>query len=831
MLKYYTNVFREKGNIFVRGRDVNGKREQKVIKYKPYLFVPSPKPSPYRNIQGQNVAKMDFESIWEAQQFVKKYDDVKNFSIYGFQRFEYNWIHDNFGKGVDFDPEKINVGFFDMEVLSRQGFPTPEKADCEITVISINKNGKTYVFSTKPYTPKSDSVTFFFCKSEKELLGKFLILWEKLDLDIITGWNIDGFDIPYLINRIINVFSIEEASRLSPWRKIRSKTGKNEFGKEITEWIIYGISSLDYLPVYKKFSLSKRDSYTLNNICYIELKEKKIDYSEYESLTDLWDNNPEKYIDYNIADTELVTRLEAKLKYIERAVVVAYDAKINYEDTLGAVLLWEVMIMNYLMNRHVAMPIAKGGNVRTKIEGAYVKPPLKGLFKWAVSFDLTSLYPHIIIGNNISPDTFVGKAQRSISLEDMINGRFETAEYVEKSVSITGNNCLYRTDVEGFLAALMAEQFEQRTAYKKRMIELKKQFEETKDIRLKNEITKYDNYQYGKKISLNSAYGALANPWFIFYDLDNAEGVTYTGQVIIRWAERKINEFLNTKFETSGIDFVIASDTDSLYLNLELLVARSGLTETAYIINYIDKFCEEEITPAFTKIFTELTTKMNCRVNALHMKREGIFEKVIWRAKKNYATYLWDQEGVRYKEPALKIVGLESVRSSTPEICRRKFEQAVLLMFTEGEAAVHNFINEFREEYMQLPIYDIGRPIAVNDYTYYLQPDGNYGPGSPINVKAAIIYNRYLKEKKLTDRYRICEDGDKIKYLMLKKFNPVGEDVIGAPDGKFPIELNIEEYVDKELMFEKTFLDPVKTMLASAGWDTENRSTLKDFFV
>lgn len=830
MFQFYTHVFKEKSNIFVRGRDPYGKREQKVIKYKPYLFVPSPKPTKYKNIAGQDIAKMDFDSIYEAQQFIKKYDDVKNFSIYGYQKFEYNWIHDYF-PNLEFKPEQINIGYLDIEVLSREGFPKPERAEHEITVISIHKNGKTYVFTTKPYEAKSPSVIVFVCKSEKDLLMKFLVVWEKLDLDIISGWYIDGFDIPYIINRLINLFDYETACKLSPWRKLKSRTTTDKYERETTEWTIVGISSLDYRTVYMKFATSKKDSYSLNNIAYIELKETKIDYSEYESLTELWDNNPEKYIDYNIHDTELVVRLEEKLKYLERAIVVAYDAKINYEDTLGAVLMWEVIIMNYLMKRNVAMPIVKVSSHKTRIEGAYVKPPQIKLFNWSVSFDLTSLYPHIIIGNNISTDTFAGKAKTRLSIDQMVRGEFKTNEYIKDNVCITGNNCLYRNDIEGFLPTIMEEQFKQRNLYKKKMLDLKKEYAKTKNESLKNEITKYDNYQYGKKISLNSAYGATANNYFIFYNIDNAEAVTYTGQVVIRRAEKMINIFMNDLFKTQNVDYVIASDTDSIYLNVEKFVESTGLTDKNEIVDAIDEFSKNVISKAFEDIFEELITMMNCRKNALEMKREGIFEKALWRAKKNYALKIWDNEGARYNPPQVKIVGMESVRSSTPEICRRKFEKAVELLFDSGPDALKKLIKDFRAEYFKLSLFDIGRPIAVNDFSKYLDNSERiYKLGAPIGVKGAILYNKFIRDNKLDNKYKLLTDGDKIKYLQLKKVNPIGDEVIGAPDGNFPAELQIEPYVDKTLMFETTFENPAKTLLRAAGYDTEDRNTLEAFF-
>lgn len=826
MLEFYTNIFREKGNLFVRGYDHNGLRENKVVKYKPYLFVPSPKETEFKNLNNQNLAKIDFENIYEAQQFIKKYKDVANFSLFGFDRFEYSFISDNFKK-INYDYAKISTVYLDIEVVCREGFPSPDKADHEISVISIRKNNKIYVFATKQFNNKNSDVVFFYCKNEEELLTKFLTVWEKLDVDIITGWNIEGFDIPYLINRITKLFSFDIAVKLSPWRKITSKI-KNLYNKEIVYFNIHGISILDYLPVYKKFCPQKRDSYSLNNICYIELEEKKIDYSDFESLNDLWDKDSQKYIEYNIHDTNLVYKLENKLKYIERSVAVSYDAKVNFNDALTSVLLWEVIIMNFLKKKNIVVPLKSSHFSKESIEGAYVKPPQIKLFDWVVSFDLTSLYPHIIMGWNISPETVAGKVL--ITIDDILNENFNKQMLKDKNVCLAGNGCLYDISKIGHFSSLMEEQFNQRTQYKKKMLSISKEYEETKNEDLKNEITKYDNYQYGKKIQINSAYGAIANNYFKFYSKDNAEAITYTGQVIIKWVEIKINQFLNKYFKSNNIDYVIASDTDSLYLNLNEYVSTLNKTNKNEILESLDKFSEEVLTKQFNKIFNELTEILNCPKNKLHMKRESIAEKAIWRAKKNYAAYIWDNEGVRYTKPKLKIMGMEAVRSSTPEVCRKKFKEIVELMFTEGEEKVQEEVLKFEHEYLKLPLYDIARSTSVNDYSSYEDGNDGYIKGAGINIKAAILYNTMIDKLKLTNKYRYIKDGDKIKYLDLVKLNPIGDDVIGAPDGNFPQEFNIEPYIDKHYMFEKTFLNPIQSLLASAGWNSKKQNNLNSFF-
>ena len=831
MIKFYTNVFREKNLLYVRGRDFYGKRVNEVVKYKPYLFIPSPKPSKYKNLKGEYVDRVDFDSMYEAGEFMKKYKDVSNFSVFGYNKFEYVYIADTF-KNLEFSLDQISTGFIDIEVHSTDGFPDPDTALHMVTCISIKKKNKTYVLyvGKLDFSDIADANTHFFsCIDEKDLLAKFLTLWEKLDFDVISGWNIDGFDMKYIYNRICNLFSVDEARRLSPYRKVHKRTTKI-MGKDVTFITIKGISILDYLDLYKKFTQGERDSYTLNNIAYIELNEKKVDYSEYESLADLWIKNPKKYIKYNIHDTELVSRFENKLGFIELAITIAYDAKINFDDSMGSVLLWEVLIMNYLGNKNIVMPSRSSPGSFGKILGAHVKEPLKGLHEWVVSFDLTSLYPHIIMGWNISPETFVKKISNNVNIELMLEKSVPTEELKRMNVTMAANNCMYRKDINGFLADLMAHQFDLRSEYKKKMIAAEKAFEKTKDPAYELEAAKYYNYQWAKKIQLNSAYGSVSNVYFAFYDLDNAEAITITGQLIIRWAEKKINAFLNDWFKTSKVDYVIASDTDSLYLNLAKFV-KDPTKPKKEIVDELDEFGKSVITKAFSDIFKELTEMMNCSKNALFMKRENIIEKAIWRAKKNYAALVWDSEGVRYSEPELKIVGLESVRSNVPEVCRKKIKEAIEIMFDKGKLKVYDFVDEFWKEYKSLSVQEIARPISVKDLDSYKtgNSDGPYAKGAPHNVKAAILYNKYLIDNQLLNKYPLISNGDKIKFVSLVKHNPIGDDIIGAPDGNFPKELKVEEYVDYEVMFEKTFHSPVKSLLEAAGWEPEMINSLEGF--
>lgn len=831
---YYTNFFREKNNIFLRSRDENGKRVDKVLKCKPYLFIPTTKPTKYKNLQNKPVDRIDFDSVFEANKFIEKYKEVANFSVFGFTKYEYNQISDEFPI-LNFNLNHIVTGYLDIEVFSEEGFPDPDQALHPITVISIKRKEKLFVFwlnedNKKIKFDNDENIVYVECKNEIELLSKFLLFLDKADLDVITGWNIEGFDIKYLYFRIERLMGTDEAKKLSPLRKvyISRKIFNN---KQVTYVNLRGISVLDYLTLYKKFTQNEKDSYTLNNICSIELNEKKVDYSEYESLNDLWIKNPKLYIEYNIHDTNLVSKLEDKLGFIELAITIAYDAKINYEDALGSVLLWEVIIMNYLKKKNIVLPMNKITGIKDRIEGAHVKEPIVGLHEWVVSFDLTSLYPHIIMGWNISPETFFKKISNNVNIDKILQGLVPTEELKRLQVSMSANNCLYDNKIKGFLPELMEQQFKLRSDYKKKMLAAEKQFEKTKDEKYELEATKYYNYQWAKKIQLNSAYGAIANNYFMFYNRDNAEAVTYTGQLIIRWAELKINEELNKMFKTSNVDYVVASDTDSLYLRLNSYVKTLNEDSKQVIVEKLDKLCQDVLTQIFNQIFTNLSNMMNCKTNSLYMKRENIIEKAVWRAKKNYAALVWDSEGVRYSEPDLKIVGLEPVRSNIPLICRNKIKEAIGILFQEGKNKVYDFINAFRVEFNNIPVYEIAKPISVKDMNSYKASYGEipYTLGSPQNVKAALLYNKFIIDNKLLNNYPLINNGDKIKLVTLTKFNPINDDVIGAPDGNFPKELQIEKYVDREAMFDLTFKKPVQSLLEASGFDPEKINNLEGF--
>ena len=823
MSKFYTNVFARGDRIYLRGYDM-GLPVKEVVQYKPYLFLPS-KDSKFKTLDGQSVAKMDFDSISDARDFVKRYDDVDNMKIYGLTTYPYLFIYDNYKGDIDYDPKLINVVSIDIECKSDNGFPNIAEADQELTAITIRCKGATAVFGIGDFKTNDSNISYIKCKNEHQLIERFLQVWQSPSWspDIVTGWNIEFFDIPYLVNRIKRLFNEKEAKKLSPWgmineREINFRSKKNQ------TYDIVGISTLDYYQLYRKFSFGNQESYKLDYIAQIELGEKKVDYRDhgYKDLTDLYNRNHQLFIEYNIKDTVLVDKLEDKLKFIEQVMAIAYDAKVNYDDTMTTVRAWDVIIHNYLLDQNIVIPQFKKQSDDETLVGGHVKEPKLGLSKWVVSFDLNSLYPHLIMQYNISPETFAGKVDFP-SIDFMLKG---TWEYRDGMVAYTANGCTYRKDKQGFLPALMEKMYNDRSMYKKKMLEAKKSYEKTKSSEDAKAIARYHNMQLAKKIQLNSAYGALGNQFFRWFNFNHAEAITTSGQLSIRWIEKKMNGYMNNLCKTTGSDYVIASDTDSIYVTFEKLIPEN--CDELEAVKLIDNFCDRYIQPFMDKSYDELAGMMNAYQQKMQMKRETIANKGIWRGKKMYILNAWNVEGVQYEKPKLKISGIEAVRSSTPHACRENIKTALSIIMNENEEKLHKFVTDFRIKFLELPFEDVAFPRGIKNMYKYKDAANIYKSGTPIQVKGALLFNNLLKKHKLNNIMPIT-DGDKIRFAYLKTPNPIHDSVIAVPE-ELPAEFKLDKYIDRDLQFDKSFLDPLRSITEVIGWEVEKTSTLEGFF-
>lgn len=836
-MNFYTSFHRNKNIVLLRGYQ-DGKPIQRKVYYEPTLYVTDKLKNvstKYRTLDGQRVQPVTFESMWEARDFIKRYDGVDNFNIYGSTNYEYAFINEEYAGKVEYDPALINVLVIDIETDSSGGFPDLVVADKKITAITMRMRDRTIVLGYKDYTPHKDGVEYYKCTDEHALLEVFLNYWKSLNPDVVTGWNIEFFDIPYLVNRIRYVLGEKDSQRLSPWGLLEEREVEIR-GRMNRVFMPIGVAVLDYMKLYKKFSFQNQESWALNFIAEKDLSAQKLDYSEYESLDDLYKRNHQKFIEYNIHDVDLVVMLDEKHKFIELVYAIAYDAKVNYNDTFTTVRPWDTIIHNYLLEQNIVVPHIEASSQQFDLVGGYVKDPVPGMYDWVVSFDLTSLYPHLIMQYNISPETYMGKAPLSMSVDEIVRGGYsdEVRKFLlDNNVTICPNSCVFSREKQGFLPALMEKMFRERDAYKKMMIDAKKKYEETKDPAWDKKATAFKNMQLAKKIQLNSAYGALGNKYFRWFSFENAEAITTSGQLSIKWIEYYINEYLNTLLKTEN-DYVIAVDTDSMYLNLGKLVNvmladGSRVRDTQEIVQLLDRACKEKIEPYIAKRYKQLGDYVNAYQQKMHMKRENIGDKAVWTAKKHYIMNVWDEEGVRYEKPKMKMVGIEAVRSSTPKVCRDAIKQALTILVKHGREELIHYIDQFRTEFNQLSFEQVAFPRGLSGMQEYRHPHTVYTKGTPIQVRGALLYNHWLKIKDLEGKYPTLGNGDKIKFCYLMKPNPIQENVIASPVN-LPKEFGLDKYIDYEMQFEKSFIEPLKKITDVLKWDLSNGNTLESFF-
>ena len=844
MSMFYTNVGLIGDNILFRGVK-DGKRIKQKIRYKPRLWVNGAGDSTWRTLEGYQVQEMKFSGIYDARDFVKQYENVENFKIYGMTRYDYAFISDYFPEDIDWSMDNVRIAYLDIEVGSENGFPQPSLANETVTAISVLLDGKMYVFGCGDFDNKFENVEYIKCSDEYELIDEFLHRWSIDYPDVVTGWNTKFFDIPYLVNRIHRLFGSDskQATALSPWGKINAYdvTFKN---KKETCFELLGISDLDYYELYRKYSANpNQESYKLDHICSVELGERKLDYSEYANLHQMYRLDYQKFIEYNIKDVELVGKLEEKLRLIELALTLAYDAKVNYEDVFSQVRMWDVIIYNALKKKKVVIPPKNKNQKDQQYAGAYVKDPIVGMHDWVASFDLNSLYPHLIMMYNLSPETLIDYSEydaeihefmkQGINIDSLLKGKIDTSVLKEKNLTITPNGQLFSRQRQGFLSELMETMYEDRAMYKRKAIEGKKllqtETDPAKRKELENQISKFNNIQLAKKVTLNSAYGAIGNNYFRFFDIRIAEAITLSGQLAIKWIEEKLNQHLNKALKTNA-DYVIASDTDSIYLNLGPMIRKIVPNESKEkIINMMDKFCDQNLQPYIDKSYQELATYVNAYAQKMIMKREALADKAIWTAKKRYLINVYDNEGVRYKEPQLKIMGLEAIKSSTPMVCREKIKEAFKIMIAGDESEMITFIEKFRKDFKNLPPEDVAFPRSINDLKKYEDKLEVYRKGTPIHVKGSLLYNAKLVAYNLQKKYEVINDGDKIKFTYMKEPNPFQCTVISFPN-ILPKEFDLQEYVDYNTQFDKTFLDPLKIVMDAINWSVEKKSTLEFLF-
>jgi DNA polymerase elongation subunit (family B) len=826
---FYTNVIQKGDTLLVRAIE-NGKRIQRKVSYKPTLYTRTKDTTEYKTLEGHSLKPIKLSSMRAAREFLKNYEQQPG-TIFGMERYHYCYLAENYPGLVEWERDKVLILTIDIEVASENGFPDPNTAVEEVLAITVknHKTKKIMVWGINDYNNTRDDVVYVYCNDEKVLLEKFVEFMANVKPDVITGWNTTFFDIPYLCNRITNLFGSEMMYNLSPW-EIVTEEKTVTFGRDVSRYNIWGVSSLDYLDLYKKFTYTDQESFALDYISFIELGVKK-DPNPYDTFKEWYTKDYQSFVDYNIKDVELVDALEDHLGMIQLMLTMAYEAKINYNDVYSQNRMWDVIIYNYLRDKNIVIPQRRKSHKVAKYEGAYVKEPQTGQHDWIMSFDLNSLYPHLIMQYNISLETLIKEQfPKPISVKKLLAKDVDTDILKGKNLTVTPNGACFRTDVRGFLPELMEKFYIDRVKFKGYLLEAKQRYEDTKDKKYLKQIATYHNIQMARKIALNSAYGALGNEYFRYYDERMATAITTSGQLAIRWIENKVNEYLNKLLKSDNIDYVVASDTDSIYVRFKELVDKVNPKNP---VEFLDKVAIEKLEPYIHKCYAELAQYLYVYEDKMDMAREVIADKGIWTAKKRYILNVHDSEGVRYAEPELKVMGLESVKSSTPHACREKIKDSLKVIVAEDERSVNKFIRDFRKEFMALPVESMAFPRSVNGIKKWGDRSSVFKKGTPMHIKGALIYNYLLNKNKLTHKYPLIMDGEKLKFILLRTPNALQSNVI-AFLSELPKEFGLHEQIDYDKQFEKSFVDPISLIMECIDWNVDRsygtRRTLEEFF-
>ena len=837
-MDFYTNVCRTRDKILVTGYKGNEKQQLSVA-YRPNHYVPSKKgETAYRSLDGRPLEVVNLNSMGGARKFRESYQGTSGFEIHGYDKYIYTYIADKFQGDIEFDPKLIRVATLDIECESENGFPDPKLAEEKVNAITIKPfRHNAHTFGIGPWDNAPKNVKYYECVDEAQLLTEFIKYWRKSKFDIITGWNVDSFDMTYLCNRVDKLFGEGEHKKFSPWNMSDVREYRNQYGKMDVSFTLYGINIVDYLDLYRKHTFVNQESYKLDHIAHVELDKKKLDYSEYGSLHKLYQQNYRLFLEYNVKDVTLVEDLEDKLGLLELTYSMSYNAKCNYGDTFGMVKYWETIIYNFLKKQNIQTPPQKlDRSKQHQIVGAYVKEPLVGKHDWVMSFDLNSLYPHIIMQHNISPEKMIkGGARMDVNVQKMLDGDVDLSSLKESNRTVTPNGVMFTRDRQGFLPELMEQFYDERKLWKKKMIEYQIERESCKELPRKREldtlIKRAYNNQQVRKIALNSAYGALANQYFAFFDPNLAEAITMTGQLVIKTAEKTINKWMNDVLKTEDKDYVIAMDTDSVYITFDDLVSQvfPEDTDKGKICDFLNTIGQDKVEQVLAKGYDELADYTNAFQQKMQMGREVIADRGIWTAKKRYILNVFDNEGVRYETPKLKMMGIETAKSSTPQWVRGKLTDAFKVVMNGTEEELWDFVETARKDFRNLPVEDMASPRGCNNLQNYKDTSMIYGKGTPIHVRGALLYNHELEKKNIHKRYELIMNSDKIRFTYLTLPNPINENVISFPN-VLPRELDLNKYVDYDMQFDKSFIEPLKAVIGLIGWNVEPVASLDSFF-
>lgn len=824
------NPFTE--SVFLRTWSEEGSRIDTEISFRPYLYLEKEGAEDAVSIFKTSLVKKTFKNSLERRKFIQSSSlNRLFFNVNPEQQF----LIDSF-KDVNSNPEfsqfPLKIFLLDIEVDTTEddGFPTPERAAVPINLItvfdSLTKTTHTWGLRGR-FEPTDKSCVYHCCESERDLILQFVDYWKHDYPDIASGWNSNGFDFPYIINRFKKIFGEDFVNQLSPVGSVRFRKVFTDMGKETIIWSIGGISLIDYMDLYKTFSPGEKESFSLNYISELELGEGKIAYNAV-SLSELAHTDWKLFVEYNIQDVHLLVKLEEKLKFLEIARMLSYKGCTNFESALGKVSIVTGAVAIQAYKQGYIIPTFVNKQERDSYEGGFVRDPQKGIQKAIVSFDVNSLYPNTIITLNISPETKLGKIiEGEYGTTDdvtirLVNGKIHKISankletFAEKEqIAISKAGVLYSQKQKGVIPNLIDQIYKERVDTKTQLSKLKKSGKKDRDSLLK--ITYYDTLQYTLKILLNSIYGTFANKHSSLMDIDNAMSITMTGQSVARAGSSILDDFVRDKF---GVKESITKygDTDSVYVSINSVLEKFNipLVTEGKITKQVDDIVNELDAHVNTEILNWARKELKSIDPRYVFKREIISDVGIFLQKKRYILHVLDDEGVAVDK--FKYTGIELVRSTTPKKVKGLIESVIktsLLTqnFKETNSVYRNSYDEFRK----LDPNDIAARTSINNLEKYAEGASLYKfkKHTPSHVKGAIAYNILIKQHNLNDKLEEIQSAQKVKKVYCAK-NKYGLDAI-CYTTSLPKEFGIS--VDWDKMFSKLVTQPIERLYDAIGWN------------
>ena len=824
--------------------DEEGNRIHIDSTYNPYVYIEDNKKKDALSLFNTPLRRVSFRNQFERNKFVRNSGITRLFENI---QPEPQFLLDTFWGDVnndDFTSNPLRIAYIDIETYSPGDFPEPEVAKDKINVITLfdSIDQKLYSWGTKPCNYKQDDLIYVHCRSERELLVKFLQHLEKDHPDVITGWNVEFFDVLYIMNRITKVLGEDDTKRLSPVNIVKVREFRGKFGRQMVRRHIAGVSIIDYLDLYKSFSQGLRESYKLDHIANIELGEAKVDIGT-TNLSGLADEDWDKFVEYNVQDVRLIYKLEEKLQFLKLLRMLAVVGLTNLENALGTLaVVTGAAVIQARQTTGVRIPTFIRPNEDSRYEGAYVGEPTRGFQDYIVSFDANSLYPNTMITLNLSPETKIGKIIEKTDTDVrllLINGKEHTLSlkkffaFLDKEdVSISRAKVLFSQKKKGIFPSIVDKIYKDRVKIKKQLNKVKRQrVKDKENAELKLKAEQLHILQLTLKILINRVYGYFGNKNSPMGDPDIARSITLTGQAVIKHANVIIDDYVNSKIGATGDKItspVLYNDTDSVYITLKPLIEHLNIPflEGKKVSPQV-KDLVQEIEDVLNEGVQDWSKKsLNSKDSRFVFKRESICDVGMFLQKKRYVLHILDDEGIPVNK--YKYTGVEVVRSTIPGPVKPHVKNVIETMLsTKSLSKTNKVLNDVYDKFKVLPIEDISFVMGVSDYQKYARKCDEFFTVKrmPIHTKAAYFYNMMLGRKKLTSEYEKISNGDKVRYFYVVQPNRFGINAIGYKY-YYPKEFKDSFEPDTEKMFEKIVFSVIERFYDAVNWKIQSPNKL-----